>query len=226
MYLTAHRVWSRKQDRDAIHAFHYRHPLALTTPIVVADIADNNPGELVRSSVVLTPRGNDVWSYLDLVAAIPVPNEELTRTLDAIVASVRNGAGTVAEGTADNVAWRFYANPNRIASRTGEARELGDALRAIYAKPKAYEPLVIRIERDLHVVRLRLDPASADSIRSLFGPDMAVSTVTLDHETLEVFESLRGPTYEHVIGVVTGLDPEQIESLGGVRFSRESDADQ
>ena len=49
MYLTAHRVWSRKHDQDAIHAFHYRHPESLPVPLDLADIADNKPGILVAS---------------------------------------------------------------------------------------------------------------------------------------------------------------------------------
>ena len=92
----------------------------------------------------------------------------------------------------------------------------------MYCRAHTPAPLIIRVERDEHGIRLRLDDASVNRLRSSFGPRMAVTAVTVDYDTLKAFEQLHGPIYEHVISVVTGLDNEQLTSFGGVQVIDQS----
>lgn len=68
MYVTAHRVRD-SQGNQAIHTFLRRHDRSdcpfPNEPVSVPQFA---PGRLVRKNVTLTPGGNTVLSYLDLVA--------------------------------------------------------------------------------------------------------------------------------------------------------------
>jgi hypothetical protein len=68
MYVTAHRVRD-SQGNQAIHTFlrrHDRHDCPFPEdPVSVPQFA---PGRLVRKNVTLTPGGNTVLSYLDLMA--------------------------------------------------------------------------------------------------------------------------------------------------------------
>ena len=71
MYLTAHRVFSRRDGREGINAFFHIHGAPLGGAMDMArivHIADEEPGELVEQRWDLHPGGNAVRSYLDVVA--------------------------------------------------------------------------------------------------------------------------------------------------------------
>lgn len=85
MYLTAHRVVSPSTKEEGINAFYYTHgnyvwegrpPLHL--------LPDNDPGVLVKQSVAVSPPGNRVRSFLDLVAPETCTAQTLARRVEAI----------------------------------------------------------------------------------------------------------------------------------------------
>ena len=66
MYVTAHHV-SNRRGEEAINAAMYLHGQE-NWQISPTGVPDPEPGELLRSHIALTPGGNHVRSYLDLVA--------------------------------------------------------------------------------------------------------------------------------------------------------------
>lgn len=67
MYLTAQHVRS-SQGVEGINAFYYQHGQYVWYGLPPAGIPDQNPGELVRQTIVVPPPGNLVRSYVDVVA--------------------------------------------------------------------------------------------------------------------------------------------------------------
>jgi hypothetical protein len=67
MYLTAQRVVSPKSHKTGVNTYKYVHGAAWPGPVPDEFLPDVNPGELALQSVVLTPPGNRVLSYLDVV---------------------------------------------------------------------------------------------------------------------------------------------------------------
>jgi hypothetical protein len=221
MYLTAHRVWSRTLQREGVHAFIYRHSEPLRSPIDIAWIADHEPGKLEASLVELPAGGNEVRSYLDIVAHSDLSVSEFADALGELVDAVRATDATVAYSGGINVACRFYANPAAISSsssRVDEVLTLGRALRRLYERPCTNLPLVVRAETGDRSIRLSLDPASGQRVRELLGPGWRIPpSISIERDTLEDFEATQGTLFQHLIPVLTGLDTRQIEALGGVR---------
>lgn len=67
MYLTSHHVVSPSSGQEGINAFlylHGEHSWSVRPP----EIPDQNPGVLRAQSISVRPPGNEVRSYLDIVA--------------------------------------------------------------------------------------------------------------------------------------------------------------
>ena len=220
MYLTAHRVWSRTSQREAVHAFFYRHATPLIPPIDVSWIADHNPGELLSSSVELPPAGNDVRSYLDIVASEDIGVHGLTALVEALAQDV--AARSLVVRNFKDTGARFSAVPS-ISDRRKELLELGAAIRDLYVRGESHAPIRIRIENRPHSVRYSLDPESDMRLRKLRGPDQTrPAHVVVDRDTLEALEDAQGPIEEQVIPILSGLDMMQIHAIGGVEFLTET----
>ena len=68
MYITAHRV-RNAQGQTAIHGFRHRHDKERCPfPADPLEVPDNAPGILEEQEIELPVGGNDVLSYLDLIA--------------------------------------------------------------------------------------------------------------------------------------------------------------
>src|SRR5258706_5404904 len=219
MYLTAHRVWSRSVQREAIHTFYYQHPQPLPGPISVAYVADRNPGELVSSAVELPSGGNEVRSYLDLVASDDVAIEALRSSLREYSEDA-NASGQ--QWIAGRVVVRFYAGPS-ICDHGREFFDLRDAILELYQAGRPSSPLVVRVAEREHSVRYSLDEASLLRLRKLRGPDWVMSpSIVIDRDTLHDLEQAHGNVEEHILPALTGLDSIQVSSIGGVRFVTDS----
>lgn len=68
MYIAAQHVISPATRVEGVNAFYYRHGPNAWSGSPPAEIPDQNPGTLVRHSIVVPPPGNSVRSYQDIVA--------------------------------------------------------------------------------------------------------------------------------------------------------------
>lgn len=86
MYLTAQRVVSR-DGRTGINVFFHLHkysnPPKLINDSDVISVAESNTGELVKERCNITPGGNRVKSYLDIVASDEIDEQELITALNS-----------------------------------------------------------------------------------------------------------------------------------------------
>lgn len=80
MYLTSHHVLAPETQNEGINAFLYSHG-PMTWEMPPPDIPDQNPGKLVAQSISIRPPGNNVRSYLDIVAPDEARWEEVRTAL-------------------------------------------------------------------------------------------------------------------------------------------------
>lgn len=89
MYLTAQRVQRPNTHEEGINAFYYMHGPYVWDGLPPDGIPDENRGELARSSIAVTPPGNRVRSYLDIVAPDETPWTEIRPALVAFVSEAQ-----------------------------------------------------------------------------------------------------------------------------------------
>ena len=85
MYLTAHRVEDPSTTRAGINAFHFSHGARSWDGPPPDGIPDDEPGTLVGERIEVTPGGNRVRSYLDVIAPDVTPCPEVRSALVAFV---------------------------------------------------------------------------------------------------------------------------------------------
>lgn len=77
----------------------------------------------------------------------------------------------------------------------------------------------IRVGRQENGVTYELAPKSRAVLQDQFSSEIPpASSVFVSHETKTNFETLHGPVWKHVVGILTGLSPEQIEEIDEVIF--------
>ncbi len=82
MYATAHRVVSPTTSAEGINAFHYLHGEYEWEGAPPPEfMPETNPGTLLNDSVAVPPPGNQVRSYLDVVAPDGTALREIERAL-------------------------------------------------------------------------------------------------------------------------------------------------
>ena len=88
MYLTAHRVYKKKDNICGINAFLHRHedhgfPEDMREDNRVIDqVANENPGRPIAESLDLVPGGNAVLSFVDIVGRESLVKERIQYFLD------------------------------------------------------------------------------------------------------------------------------------------------
>lgn len=87
MYLTSQRVVSNDGRHAGINTFYHSHssqkqPL-LSNITDIVSVAEINTGRLVRSKCDVSPGGNRVRSYLDIVAADNINENSIKNALDS-----------------------------------------------------------------------------------------------------------------------------------------------
>ncbi len=88
MYLTAHRILKRNTPKTGINAFLHRHDVKALPDIDWEDpnldlVVNACPGRLVEKECDLSPGGNEVLSYLDVVSDDATTPMEIQTALDA-----------------------------------------------------------------------------------------------------------------------------------------------
>lgn len=90
MFLTSHRVVRPGTKEEGVNSFLYRHGNYVWDGYPPAQFfPDQNPGELVRTHVEVSPPGNHVRSYLDIVTPDEVTEAEIRRALGAFLERAR-----------------------------------------------------------------------------------------------------------------------------------------
>jgi hypothetical protein len=89
---------------------------------------------------------------------------------------------------------------------------------AKFSIEKAGGPLVIYVGRQATGCAYELGPLSRKRIKEIFPQTPSAPKVFVGYETKQDFERIHGPLWEHVAIILTGLTPDQIDRLGGIRL--------
>ena len=85
MYLTAQRVLAPDGKRQAINSFFYLHHCEWRPSQAASFRPESNPGTLVDDAIELSPPGNRVRSYLDVVAPDGTSPAALAHSFEKLV---------------------------------------------------------------------------------------------------------------------------------------------
>lgn len=83
MYATAHRV--SRAGQSGINTFLHLHGQAFSWPQDARNLPETNSGELKGQWIQLKPGGNQVHSYLDVLAPDGTPRSVLTQALQTLL---------------------------------------------------------------------------------------------------------------------------------------------
>jgi hypothetical protein len=134
MYATAHRVVRASTGETGINAFLHTHGEHFPWPQEAWRLPETNPGVQVRDNVELSPGGNRVRSYLDVLAPDNVSPDEIDVALTGLWLELvaDEAAAPAATGPLPNplvyqrgrVVLRFGVEGSLEASRSIEMAEL------------------------------------------------------------------------------------------------------
>lgn len=226
MYLTAHRVRSRDGQSLGINVFLYDHHgesipgMSWDAPEVRR--VEERPGVLVGDSVDLVPGGNEVLSYLDVVAADGVVPGLLVEALRQAEATVGSG-GLPFESRGGRVAIRFGAQTGLEGSEQEEFRALEERAILLLSSPTrslktGAPPLEAEVALDEQGFQCALTPESIRRLRPLKGPTWRPARISVSHDTAADFQMIHADLKRELIPMLTGLQLEQVLALGGFRF--------
>jgi len=145
MYLTAQRVVTPNRDRQGINAFLHLHARTLgeDPPFMPSYdvVTTREPGTIVLKDCPIPPGGNDVRSFLDVVALDECGYEEIARALDrfeGVVSSTPPG-DLAREDQDGGMALGFHAQYGIGDAQLEEYRELRGRLLELLRRHEARE---------------------------------------------------------------------------------------
>jgi hypothetical protein len=89
MYIAVQHVVSPSTGAEGVNAFYYQHAPLTWSGAPPKSIPDQDPGTLVRQSIVVPPPGNSVRSYLDIIAPDDIPWREISEAFFTFVSNVQ-----------------------------------------------------------------------------------------------------------------------------------------
>jgi len=222
MYATAHRVYSRRRDRQGVNAFLHVHEgqsIDWDAPDALDRVADAEPGRCVAERILLLPGGNEVMSYLDLAG----PDGQPVATVQEVLAACRERLGERPQrARIGQVSGRFGCVAGLRGAEELEFDELAAALLALLSSPRrtgASSPLRVLVGTDAAGgVEYRLDAESAERARRATGQPRERLSVGAARDVVEEFERLYGDLGPELALVLTGLSADDLVAAGGVRF--------
>ena len=133
MYLTSHRVVSPSKRREGVNSFYYLHGHEWNPEQSDDFLPDINPGVLRDDAIQVSPPGNRVRSYLDIVGPDSLTLSELNRFLDGILCGPPPGRLPFSR-VAERIWCRFYADTGLAQVWRQELRVLFQHVMALAAR--------------------------------------------------------------------------------------------
>ncbi len=232
MYATAHRVIS-PGNQTGINAFLHTHDEEAAKSIDWQEpdleyITNQKPGKLVAESIGLTPGGNSVRSYLDIVCRDETDPKAIIDALLHMEAGMILGEGSVIQRFQCDVVVGFGHTFGLRDVRQVEYKELRQVLEKLVRERYVpawmnKEPLIIRtfVEGDQMV--FRLDSASRERVAKANDVHLPKAIIRVDVLTLDLFNRQYGDLIRHILPLVTDLPLEKLRQEGGARVINQED---
>ncbi len=135
MYLTAHHVVAKTGTPEGINAFLYLHDVPAWR-VPPPEIPDQNPGRLVHRNITVTPPGNRVRSYLDVVAPDDAAWTEIRQNFIQFVSHVQRQP-LPWEGVVGRCLFRFGLERSLAPQWQRELHQLYLEIQAVDRDPSA-----------------------------------------------------------------------------------------
>jgi hypothetical protein len=223
MYLTVQRVRSARGE-TGINGALYMHGATrehgLWHPPDLPRITSDNLGEQVTARIDVTPGGNAVSSFLDVVGPDDTTQDELSRCLEQYRVELTSARQLTVYGT---VAIEFFATLGERDRLVQEFVELRDVALDLFTRRRPspwlrQEPLTVLVTADDDRWAFALDQMSKARILDRFGAATPVARVTVPITVADAFMSTYGPMYPFAAEWVTSRSRQELLELGGVRF--------
>lgn len=219
MYLTVQRVYAPHRG-TGINGALYVHGATRSdpgwNPPDLRSIVDRNLGQRVAARLDLSPGGNAVQAFLDVVGPDDVTIEEVSEALQNLARNLRSSRQ---EEHCGPVSVEYCENLGS-ERREESLRELNDAALELFGQPrhpKGSPPLVINLSHDDAGWRFELTDESAKRLAGAF-PDSKYARVNVPYDVADDFRKMYGELYPHAVEWVTSKPRSELLSLGGVRI--------
>lgn len=183
-------------------------------------------GQLQRSHFEVQPGGNAVLSYLDVVAIAELRAGDV-RALTSREADGHSDDGRTREWESPGVAararlcrgWPDGSEPSLDDELLDLTEAAENLLESMASGAAAHPPLLVRRTVSDAGVRFELSEESAERLAARHAGAWRPHPLSIPHATLEAWEeaglvSLGG----EIMKILTGLEPEEVEELGGIRI--------
>lgn len=197
MYVTAQLVRS-PEGAVGVNAFLYEHGAGeAVEPLNRIDVALAPPGELLRRSIEISPGGNFVDAYLDVVFDESQTVEQVHDALNAI--QLTSPKGNVETGTTGKVYWRYYCSPRTALSQGEQLNELAAACLQLLRLTDSGPTVVIRetVDDDGDYF-YSLDPDAIEFLKQRGALDYQ-RTLRITADVFSLLEARYGTVYPHVV---------------------------
>jgi hypothetical protein len=231
MYLTAHHV-KAPDGSLGVNAYLHRHGKAETAAINwnspdVTRIADHIPGRTAVQSIEISPGGNSVLSYLDLVTSEEADPRFIADWLRLFEHYVREGTFP-ALFASRGIAMRFgitiglqklaVAEYRRLRARVLQLMGITAESKVHQLIPRPSPPIRVFVSRDGLDEIYQLSRESVARVVAV-RPELSLGhRVRIAADTKSDFETMIGEFYPNIATTLTGLSYAQLAQIGGVQI--------
>lgn len=179
-------------------------------------VVEGNLGRQVAARVDISPGGNAVHAFLDIVAPDDVDIVKLREALTTFGHDLRHSRQ---QETYGSIVVEFSVN---LADRQRQEsfQELSSAAVDLLQKPRSVAlgpPLVISVSHDDVGWHFTLTEESAERLKGSF-PDIQIARVNVPDNVARDFRVMYGELYPHAVEWVTSKPRSELLRLGGVRI--------
>ncbi len=227
MYITAHRVRSRK-DEVGINSFFYVHAAEEADRIdwndnrVVLTVADGLTGQLVAQSYDVPPGGNRVLAYLDVVArdkTHPDAIKEGLRRFKEQLESEPTPLFTNLAGIGIRFGTVMALDARKVAEFDALRTRLMLLMRSERPLTTQQQPIEIIVRTTEQGFSFALTTNSVQRVREAHGSaEFTPETFLVTRDMLLDFNTVHGDLVPHMIASLTSLRLENVIAMGGSRF--------
>lgn len=223
MYATAQRV--RREGRDGINAFVFSHASEAFGNIDwehpdLPLIAREHPGDRRAERVDITPGGNQVLSFLDVVARDDTPIDRIRSAVSAVGSRVtQTGHPERTEGAIP--VWFNFAPTERPRLHevfNALSRSLVELLEGSGSVAELPTPIrILRTMDDDGSCFYQVDSRDLSRVQAAIDPSAVIrpARIHVGQDVVPAFEAIHGPILSHVILAVTALEMDKLRELGG-----------
>ena len=215
-YLTAQLVHSTRYRGEGINAYAHHRPgrlQELGDASAALTQLEQDPGTLLGCAVQIPPGNNSVRAFLDLVADDDADLPSCLRELQARATPVDQD--TILELSGGALA-RHYGLATAATSAPEPLVAALVASAQLASQRPPVVPLRIVVDRSEDICLFRLDPQTQARVQQVHDKSWSYRPLRAEDAGAEDFARFHGPVLPHVVQVVTGLTPRDVEGLGGM----------